>query len=560
MDMNQKKPIIQSGESNPYATQGMWILQPMNKQVDVWREADLIFTNSQPLLKHPFMDIRISGVFKHEKGIQMEVEGFCDSSDGTKFIIRFMPGIAGMWHYVITLQETGEAPKTFDGMLNANDAGHKGILVTDPDYPWHFMWAGTKDHYFWNGTTAYYLMGFEDEGEIYRIIDRLHSLKINRIRVMLYGRQWNKPWNMPIVANESFHMTLNPWQAKFPSDVTMPGFDMTRFNVSHWQKYERLLSYAREKDIIVSVIFFIGAQPLPVPFQPFSEDEMRYYRYAVARFSAFSNVTWDLGNEHDFHRCTTWWTGMTAELVQKHDPYRHLLSAHNKAFMEPGQNWIDMQLLQIWDAGLNHVILNLKEKQEKSGRIVPLVIEEYGYEDLWEKFPGQRSSDTRRRCAWEIYMAGGYQTNGESTGSGTGMGADGGGGWVNGRGDAENKMLITFAYIRDFFESISWWKMTPDNERILAYMPSNEELSYWNQDGSKATIHAMSLSESGETVVIYLPVGGNVVVKMEPGEWQVERFNPRTGEHTDEGCFSGSVLTSPNVPDSGDWVFLLRGN
>ncbi len=54
--------------------------------------------------------------------------------------------------------------------------------------------------------------------------------------------------------------------------------------------------------MIVSVIFFIGGQVLPTPFAAYSEDEQRYYRYGVARLAAFANITWDLGNEHDFHR------------------------------------------------------------------------------------------------------------------------------------------------------------------------------------------------------------------------------------------------------------------
>ena len=33
-----------------------------------------------------------------------------------------------------------------------------------------------------------------------------------------------------------------------------------------------------------------------------SEDERRYIRYAVARFGAFSNITWDLGDDLERYR------------------------------------------------------------------------------------------------------------------------------------------------------------------------------------------------------------------------------------------------------------------
>src|SRR6266700_7520228 len=32
---------------------------------------------------------------------------------------------------------------------------------------------------------------------------------------------------------------------------------------------------------------------------PIKDDEYRFIRYAVARFGAFSNITWDLGNDPD---------------------------------------------------------------------------------------------------------------------------------------------------------------------------------------------------------------------------------------------------------------------
>ena len=128
----------------------------------------------------------------------------------------------------------------------------------------------------------------------------LADYRINRLRVLLYGRNKPHPWNQPVVPTDGFKLHLNPWPAERPDDVVNPGFDLTRFNVDHWQKYERLLRYAREKDVIVSVIFYIGGQVLPTPFAAGSAEEDLYYRYGVARLAAFSNVTWDLGNEYNF--------------------------------------------------------------------------------------------------------------------------------------------------------------------------------------------------------------------------------------------------------------------
>jgi hypothetical protein len=82
-------------------------------------------------------------------------------------------------------------------------------------------------------------------------------------------------------------------------------------------------------------------------------------------------------------------------------------------------------------------MLESRKLQEKTGRIIPQTNEEYGYEDhypLWA-LPESDSADVLRRTAWDIAMAGGYQTAGETTRRGTNIRRDIGGGWMNGRGD-----------------------------------------------------------------------------------------------------------------------------
>ena len=110
--------------------------------------------------------------------------------------------------------------------------------------------------------------------------------------------------------------------------------------------------------------------------------------------------------------------------------------------------------------GQNPILLGERDKQVATGRVIPQINEEYGYEDLWEKPPGQRAADTRRRCAWEIAMAGCYQTTGETANRGVGFPPDTGGGWVSGRGDDSMTMLRGYAHLVDFFTSFDWWRLT----------------------------------------------------------------------------------------------------
>ena len=78
-----------------------------------------------------------------------------------------------------------------------------------------------------------------------------------------------------------------------------------------------------------------------------------------------------------------------------------------------------------------------------------------------------RKADTvLRRTAWDLYMAGAYQTSGESIRRGTNIWPDTGGGWMNGRGDDTQTMFLGYGHIVDFFTGFEWWKTNPHDELV----------------------------------------------------------------------------------------------
>jgi hypothetical protein len=504
--------------------------------VEVYDFAEVTIAPLGIQVANPFTNATVVGEFRREGSEPVQVDGFCDSSNGSQFRIRFMPTEPGRYEYTVAFRHDDEE-SLHQSSFTAIPSRRKGILRTDSKHPEHFVWEGSGEHYFWNGTTTYYLMGWDDE-TIRRSIDRLAAYKINRLRVLLYGRNQPRPWNQPVVPTERFKLHLNPWPAQRPDDVTNPGFDLTRFNVEHWQKYERLLRYARERDVIVSVIFYIGGQVLPTPFAAGSAEEDLYYRYGVARLAAFSNVTWDLGNEYNFHRPAPAWADQMGAKVKQWDPYNHLCSAHNVTHRTPNSAWCDMQLIQRWDGGQNAFMLGQREEQKKTGRIIPQINEEYGYEDLWEKTPGQRRAETRRRCAWEIALAGCYQTTGESARTGTGVAPDTGGGWVNGRGDDSMTMLADYRRLVEFFTAFDWWTCQPRNDLVEQQLPC--------------------LAAEGVRNIVYLPSGGRATIKLNEGKYWARWFNPRSGEYTEAGVATAPSWTSSDTLDGEDWVLLLE--
>ncbi|BFU93476.1 MAG: hypothetical protein NTNFB02_01980 [Nitrospira sp.] len=490
--------------------------------------------------KNPFKDVFVTGTLKknnHQAG-NVTVEGFCDSHDGTVFRVRFMPVEPGEYGYTVTYWQDN-LQRVHSGNFKAVHGGRRGMIDVDPEYPWHFIWNGTGEHYFLNGTTAFLLMGWEDEKVIDESLSRFHDLEVNRVRVLLDGRT-DHFWNEPIKPGRGFRGHLNPWVAKRPDDIAKPGFDYTRFNVDYWRKFERMLKFAREKNIIVSVI--LGWNDTPIHPISGSEDERRYIRYAVARLGAYSNLTWDLGDDVDGFRSEVW-THETGKFLYEMDPYHHVATSHpiDNRHQDRSSGWFRMTSFQHWERPIHAWMLEQRMKQTATGRIIPQVNEEYGYEDHYPDWAPYKapaaSAEANRRVAWEIAMAGGYQTTGETAKRGTGMSPDSGGGWVNGRGDNTMKLLNGHAHMVHFFTSFEWWKANPHDELV-------------NRG-------AFCLAEPGRQYVVYLPHGGDVTVRLDPGQYEVKWFNPRTGEYSASQNVSGPVWTSASAEEGADSVILI---
>jgi hypothetical protein len=292
---------------------------------------------SAPVAGNPFTEAEVTGWFGMAGTMErVKVDGFCDSADGTVFRIRFMPSKPGDYTYTVKYADKG-FEKSYDGTFHATAGGRRGPIRVDPEHRWHFIWEGTGEHYFFHGTTAFWLMGWRDERVIGNSLERLRRLKVNRVRVLLSGRT-NTMYGEPAMNTAEWSLFLSPWPAVKADDFYHPGFDYARFRVEHWQRFERMLRYARERDIVISVILDIADGQIHLA--PGSEDERRYIRYATARLAAFSNITWDLGDDLDTFR-NDQWAHETGALLESWDPYRHLATTHpvHREHQDRGSEW-----------------------------------------------------------------------------------------------------------------------------------------------------------------------------------------------------------------------------
>ncbi len=525
-----------------------------SQSVDAYDFVEVTVRVEGPDTRNPFTDVVLSGSFgKAGAAERTTVEGFCDSADGSILRIRFMPAAAGDYSYSVSYRQ-GEYTKSFTGTFHAAAGHRRGPVRVDPNYPWHFIWEGTGEHYFFHGTTAFWLMGWRDDRVINYCIERLHKLKVNRLRVLLAGAT-DMYWGEAVTPGQNFTFYLRPWVAANPENLASPSIDFSRFNVPYWQKWDRMLRFARERDMIISVILDISTHPAQAAAG--SEDERRYFRYAVARLGAFSNITYDLGDDLDSFRDEKW-ARETGTLIQTWDPYKHLASSHpvHREHQDRASPWFGFTSIQNWSHQQHALMLEEREIQKKTGRIIPQANEEYGYEDHyphWAPAPPEESAETLRRMAWDIAMAGAYGSAGESARRGTNIWPDTGGGWINGRGDDTMVMLKGYEHMVDFFTSFEWWKTEPHDELV--------------DNG------AYCLAKPGEIYAVYLPVRplcanrehfgyeaacGAVRIKLEPGTYDAKWFSAFTGEVVELPQVQGSSWTLPTPPGWLDWALLLQ--
>jgi hypothetical protein len=492
-----------------------------------------------PDVVNPFVDATLNGSFGNAgESKPVKVEGFCDSADGSVFRIRFMPSSPGAYSFAVEYVQAGATNHQLGKFQSV--AGHRnGPVRVDPKYPWHFVWEGTGEHYFFNGTTAFWLMGWREEHVIRSSIERLRALKINRLRVLLDGAA-NMFWGEAVMTGENFSLSVRPWVAHTPENFEHPGVDFTRFDVAYWQKWERMLRFARDRDMVISVILDISTHQAQAAAG--GADERRYFRYAASRLGAFSNITWDLGDDLDSFRDETWAHELGTFLVGC-DPSKHLATSHpvHREHQDRASEWFGFTSIQDWSRRQHELMLEERQIQSRTGRIIPQANEEYGYEDhypQWAPKPDGDSAETLRRVAWDIAMAGAYGTAGESARRGVNIWPDTGGGWINGRGDDTMVMLKGYEHMVDFFSSFDWWKTEPHDELV--------------NNG------CYCLAKQGELYAVYLPREGTVTVRLEPGNYEAKWFSAFTGETIPLPPAHGPEWTSPKTPGWLDWALLLK--
>jgi hypothetical protein len=496
---------------------------------------EIVVQPDPPPVGNPFTDIEVSATFAPRAGSPTKVDGFCDDQEGRCFRVRFCPSLVET-QYESSLRISTAPDEKHTGSFRTTQPRGMEPVVVNPESPKHFEFALSHKPFYHIGLTAYHLLDpSNDDRQIQELLDYCVRHGFNKVRFLLTGY----PKDTDTRSMAEYDTKGDPW--KQPNYGAPPGevnplpawmgkphsFDFTRFNVAYWQKVDRAVQAARDRGIVATCIVTIEKQNLPREYGVLTDHEKRLYRYAVARLAAFSNVWWDLGNEHIEYRKPDWAPKM-GTLVKQWDPYGRLCSAHGYADWTYGdQPWADFIITQQYGdcSQVNEQVLKYRTIAK------PYVNEEYGYEGTLDKPSHGQNADWVRKCHWAIALAGGYATYGDWT---VGMA------FYTGH-VGQGKAPAQLRHLRETFESIPYSLMEPHNELVGQ--------------------GAFCLAKEGQVYLVYLPDGAKTVLHVEPAAqgYTVTWVNPRTGEQiSSERATEGNILLQ--APSPGDWAVLVRTN
>jgi len=482
---------------------------------------------------NPFTDIQVTALFTPEEGDPIPVEGFCDDQEGRVFRVRFSPSIAGT-RYRFSVKCNTSPDWEYRGSFRTTEPAGMEPVIVNPVNPKHFVFARSHRPFYHLGITAYHLLDpTNDEGKIEEFLDYCVENGFNKVRFLLTGYPRDTD-----TRSKSEYTPGAGDQWKMPNYGAPPGevnplpawpgephhYDFTRFNVAYWRKADRAVRAMRDRGIVATCIITIEKQGLPDEYGALTADEKRLYRYAVNRLAAFSNVWWDLGNEHNEYRKPEW-APVMGSLVKKWDPYDRLCSAHAYAdWIYDNQSWADYIITQQYGDcfQVNRWALKYRDIPK------PYVNEEYGYEGVLDKPGHGQNTDLVRKCHWGIALAGGYATYGDWT-PGTAFYTG-----EIGRGQAPPQLH----FLRETFESLPFQSLKPRNELV--------------GNGS------LCLAKPGEIYLVYLPNGGRTTLRVEPRTkgYRVEWLDTRAGKRVKTTTGRGNRITL-QAPGKGDWAVLV---
>jgi len=366
---------------------------PFPPEVEQWGIEELTLHSHKPHL-NPFTEVQLSATVTCS-GRELRVSGFFDG--GNTWRVRYMPSVEGHCSFVTSSNDPELDNVRGRFSVTPPLPGNHGDVHVAKTY--HFSYAdGTP--YFLLGTTLYNWIN-RDEALRNQTIESLRTSPFTKVRFALFPKWY--------IYNR-VEPELYPFVQASPRK-----FDLDRFDPRFFRELEEQLKRLQGMGIEADIILFHPYDNWGFATMDAQHDDA-YIRYVVARISAFRNVWWTMANEYDLFDPklkpslkTKDWDRMFRTL-EASDPYSHPRGIHNFAdWYDHSKPWISHVIIQ---DGTGHPARRLPDARQRYKK--PLVVDEYGYEGDNGQAWGNISGAEEVSRHWDITMAGGYGSQGET--------------------------------------------------------------------------------------------------------------------------------------------------
>jgi hypothetical protein len=489
-------------------------------QVPRWQPQDFAF-RVEKASEGPFQ-VPFSAEVTGPSGVKLIVPGFYDGNRTWK--VRVAPTAEGDW--TLTTRSTVGAldnqKRAFVCVPNPLPTVHGGLNV-DPRHPRHFVFEdGTR--FFLSGYECDWLWALDTTDPKLKVVNRfLDKLAANGFNyVLLNAYAHDTGWRKGRTGDDDYGP---PPTYAWEGSNDQP--DHRRLNLAYWQHYDRIIDALYRRGMIAHIMIKVYNKMVRWPAKGSAEDNL-FFRWLIARYSAYPNVHWDFSKESNNEKDLDYKLGRI-RFIRENDPYRRPITTHTDT--------------QTFNSGVYNDVLDYRSDQTHSKwhasllehqkqHLWPVLNVEYGYEhgpegpqDMTYRV-AQPPEEVCRR-AWEVCMAGAYGAYYYTYTA-----------WDVIRPEDAPPGYAYLKHLRDFFAATEFWTLEPADELVSA---------------------GYCLANRGKEYVVFQNQAQAFSLKLEglSGPVRAKWFHPFTGEYRDAGVLgNGTAQLRPPATWGGSPIAL----
>jgi hypothetical protein len=474
--------------------------QATGQEIGKWKRFEVVYNNDS-WSDNPF-DLEFSGVFTHvPSGRKVTQLGFYAGNNIWK--LYFMPDELGEWTFTTTSPDPDLDGKT--GSFSCVPSDLPGPLVAKDDR-WMLKDSGRVISPIMLATREWFKRTDTDEG----IDDFI---------------QWSRNTaGATIIGTTLVYFTQD--QSEIPY---VKGLEGIEFNIPMWDRLNSHFDMLRDQGMGFYIMFYSDDEESPNihNITPRSPEEMRLFRYAIARLSSYPIVMWDTGIDIGETRSDEW-IDWFATWFTENDPWQHAVSSRTGG----GSFGKFPATANYYSDGAADLPDRATMVEDWRSRQVPTA-----YTDRWREYYVRSDFDANkiRTAAWQVALSGG---------SAVYFGGNDYDGYLGESYAQDLEAAPQLGYRTRFLK-----EQIADQSRLS---PHDELLT----SGSGAMLSA----NPGVEYLVYDVNGGTIGIDLtnDPGSFGALWLNPRTGDVIPFDEIGGGDQVSITTPDDGDWVLYLQ--